>query len=100
MFFLYVPPSIKVESLWINWDECAEKAFLEVATEYEWSGYLTTLASITIEETSPMETRMQDDPLHMKVPLVSPFQQTSILQSRNRAESWLPLNELMEKIKE
>ena len=62
MFFLYAPPSIKVESLWINWDECAEKAFLEVATEYEWSGYLTTLASITTEETSPgMETRMQED---------------------------------------
>ena len=97
MFLVYVPPSIKVESLWINWDECAEKAFLEVATEYEWSGYLTTLASITTEENSLMETtRMQDDPLHMKAPLQSPFQQTPI-QSRNRAESWLPSNEMENK---
>ena len=39
-------------------------------SEYEWSGYLTTLASIAIEDiTSPMETTMQEDSLHLKEPL-------------------------------
>ena len=87
-----MPPSKQVESSWINWDECAENAFLEVATEYEWSGYLNTLASITKEDTRMETTSNQEDPLNMKAPLECPFQEAHL-----RAESWLPSNKMENK---